>query len=236
MNIPLKGIWVLVFITTTISCSDDDIAFTLKEKYQSSRTEFSNVRIFTKTGEIVNKLSIDQVVQRYKELNTEDFEFLAGDVETKVDEIMTLSFQNGIASLASSVNSNEFSYHVTNDFVRFVSLDTISYITADKDFISEHLILHRPLYKTTEIIPVSTGFSVKITTLPELYGNIQSEQLKFPLIRFFLLSNSGFSGSFNGDTSISTTTSINNELNESVFNGLSERDTLIVQQNWLIFE
>lgn len=239
MNPQTNKIFLLLFLlVTSIGCSDEEADINFNKTYQSTRIEFSQIRIFTKNGEITDENSVSEVIQRYNKLNTFDFEFLEKDRQIEIDDIIVISFNNGMSQISSPNQSNEHSFLKSNDFIRFTSLDTSSYITEDSDFITEYLISHQPLYKKVEIIPSTTGMVTRITTLPERYAKIQSGQLKFPIIGFFLFSTSEFSGSLNlnGSTNITVATSINNELNETVYSGLSQQDTLLVQQNWLIFE
>lgn len=243
MNPRINKIFLLLLILATyIRCSDEGSDINLNRTYESTRIEFSQVRIFVKNGEITDKNVVNQVMQRYNKLNTFDFEFLEKDKQMEADDITVISFNNGIgmSQINSPSESNEYSFLKSSDFIRFIGVDTLSYIesfeTASSKFITEHLISHQPLYKKIELIPGSTSFSTLITTLPEMYAKIQPGRLKFPVIGYFLFNTSEDYGNLNRNTNVTSATSINNELSETVYNGLSQQDTLLVQQNWVIFE
>lgn len=236
MNTILKKIPILFIFFGATACSKDELSNQLKDRYESSRMEFSDLRIFTRNGEILDSSLKNKIIERYKQLNTFDFAFLEEDRKIKVDETSTLIFQSNSASITSADESDEYSYQIADSFIRFIQSQEVSYITSNDNFVTDRLVAHQPLHNAYETIPTTTGFSTKVTERPERYARIQSSQLRFPLIEFFLYSNNSFSNSLGGGISIQTANSINNELNENVFSELSENDKLLVQQNWLIFE
>ena len=222
------------------ACSDDEpspvIDFT--KNYQSTRIQSSSIRIFTLSGEIQDEPSRQVALDRYRIINQFSFDFLNEDRDLDSNETETLRFVEGEAVINSM---EKFSYLIEQDFIRLTAKDTTIIPSDIRPASMDNLGIHKPQYQELIIAPGSQGVLYNLKTLEERYARTKSGQLRFPLIYYYQFSYGRlFIDPGNGEPvyGVHSTLagSVNNELNEEIYYQLSLQDTLLVQQNWVVFE
>lgn len=229
---------VIVFIFSTIwyACSDDEpsIHIDLDKKYSFNRVEASPVRIFTMYGEIKDDHFRQHALARFNEINTFSFDFLSGNEGIEVSKTEYIEFDHNFATINSS---DQYSYSVSGDFLRLTELDTsfFTYEPSSVDTSMESIGLHHWSYKEVDVVPGTTGIMERIKYLDEKYAKIRPGQILFPVLRAFYFSHHNRPNSLDGGIK-RTALILNNEFNEKIYQEMSEMDTLIVQEAWIIFD
>ena len=203
------------------SCSDDDSE--LAQNYETLHREYSSMRLFTNEGEIDDQDLIMNVASR-NDVRVFGFDPESGQKEEQEFDLR-VQFNNTQALVSSSHGAEIYNYTLDGSFLRLRSLDTINFLWVDT-FIFEYLNLHQPLYRKTEPYNGNGLEANQITMVPEFYFLSQSNQIRFPLLNFYVFGGNTYAGSED----------YNNELNEEAFLGLEENDTLVVQQSWIVLE
>ncbi|WP_044209133.1 hypothetical protein [Flammeovirga sp. OC4] len=228
-----KLFWATTLLLGIISCSEDETIFSLDDTYESSKIEHSNIRLFTTSGEVIENSVKLSFIERYKEY-VGGTAFLEEDV-LDVDDTQSskISFQDDKIKMETVLTSSNYTYTMEDDLIRVSTGDTLSYIKERNNEVQANIEYYKPLYEEMTII--SGGLNLSNTMVrfsEERYINIYGGVLRAPLLTYLLVQE--YEGSFS--RSIYRVTNLNNKLNESVYEHLGTKDTLLVQQNWLIYD
>ncbi|MBD0405274.1 hypothetical protein [Flammeovirga sp. EKP202] len=227
-----KLFWATTLLLGIISCSEDETIFNLDDTYESSKIEHSDIRLFTTSGEVIENSVKLSFIERYKEY-VGGTAFLEEDVlDVEDTQSSKISFQDDKIKMETVLTSSNYTYTMEDDLIRVSTGDTLSYIKERNNEVQTNIEYYKPFYEEMIRVPGSMGFNTMVRFSEERYINIYGGVLKAPLLTYLLVQQ--YEGSFS--RSIYRVTNLNNKLNEGIYEHLGAKDTLLVQQNWLVYD
>lgn len=212
-----------------VSCSKDE--FTYSGVYKYNDIVVSDVRMFTKNGEVNDKVKIRNYIEEKESYYNDayailgmkisfDFIFDNSSAINKTDWVSVEFFPDDKASII---------YDDISDFGDVIDIKD-GYTAIESEFIIKVLgyyyaILDKiltffPFYSQTYATSPITGFT-SVTELRNCYYFKRKEnEIEFPLMTYF----------YHGNKSESSKAFINNKFNSKSIKYLEEGDTLVVQQ------
>lgn len=224
----MKKLLLFFLISIFFGCSNDEVTseFNLTTYYFSNTIRHDEIRIFNSSGSL--NLNSEQLFEQlvnegyFSNLNSK---FYISNPETTLaeSEKENISFNRTYAIINS-----EDSVLVTlqGSLIRLKETDTAKFIVDFNTELIESMGKYQPEFSKC-CIPISNtaGFQELKSIIPEIYGLVEGERLIIPRLDFVFYGNG-----------IRWSGAILNELNSNVFTFLRNSDTLIVQQNWIVFE
>lgn len=224
-----KTLIILSCIGFLFSCGSDD-GGTLNErsgKHEADRKEFSEVKMYTINGEVNDQDVIIDYIDR-NDLGEEGYFNTMSNVENAYEDISI----NFISEEVVNINDEEENRDLreVNDYLCLEARDTISYFKSTIPVVSK-LEKQVPLYREEGLVSGVSGGDYIVFEKHCYYIKVEEGVVKMPQISFYL------SEYFGGYSSSSLFVGgLNNEFNEEAYQYLQVNDTLLVQENDLVFK
>ena len=212
---------------TTLACQKED-SYSYSGIYNSQRTEISEIRLFTKAGEIINKDKIERFIKRLHA----DLFVLNYDSTIDVTGKISIEFlPDSKANFTFMNNLEKRNVIETNDNIIFESeIISTQYNFTANPFCNKAYTFF-PFYSETIPLTLASGFYSKTNYKHCYYTKGNKEVIEFPLLSYL------YSKYINENNhSTETVKNINNEFNLNSLNDLTESDTLAIQQFRIILK
>jgi len=220
-----KKIVILCFLLSCLSCEKEH---TYSGLYRSSIIDISQIRLFSKNGEITDKNKIHDYVSRRK------IDFLIENIDTalNVTDKVQIEFvsDDRVIFTYNDYSDNRILKNV-NDYLYFESEAISTRYNIGSDLFYDKVITHTPLFADTIPISSSSGFSTKTDYKHCYYTKKRTTFIEFPILSFHymsVLSDVYFSSESYGW--------FNNEFNANSLNYLTANDTLVIQEMNIMLE
>ncbi|MDJ1469024.1 hypothetical protein [Xanthocytophaga flava] len=226
LSTTLRYCHILVIVLLIWSCKkDNEPIFPYPSIYHATRSEItSDVRLFTKQGEIKDQMVITDFMKRY---NTAWTTIIAPKSET-------VTYQDTVKILTKDNVQGPFylkdAYLQFNENIIYIISRDTGYSDLN-EFYESNVVFgkYKPIYEKKVYYSPSTGVNPRVFTIPINYAEYTSEQLKFLTLSYMVKRGTGAYYSTYGSR-------YNNSFDPTSYKALLADDTLVVQESNIVYE
>ncbi|MDJ1496193.1 hypothetical protein QNI19_24865 [Cytophagaceae bacterium DM2B3-1] len=220
-----RYLYVLVSILVLSSCKKDEEPVLLYPSIYHTKEIFvtSDVRLFTKQGEVKDQAIITDFTNRFHE--PWDFIKPKSGVIASSDRDTVKILAKDNAKIGRYAGNFHVEFH--DNMIYFVPQDTARF---EVDYMYELMLAiqkYKPLYENRFPISTSSGYKTIAQSVVGSYAKYTSSQLTFPMLSFLLTQRGGYSY---------YSIRYNNSFDPTGYKALNTGDTLVVQESELRYE
>jgi hypothetical protein len=231
--------WLVVLSIDFVSCEKEhDFTFTYPTQSKSARLEnTSNVRLFTRAGEVRDQSIIKAFVARYSKdwLHYDGIKQVMpaqqGDtLEITADQIAYFKNSNGVNVYSVTKGQDGHLLFTPQQPHKITPTGgTLTTEVESDEYINAAIEKYDLVSSTKKLVPVSGGFGYEYEITVKKIAAANKHQVVFPILAYTVLTGRGFQKKI-------YSVNVNNRFDQSGVTQIQNTDTLAVQEFSLIYE
>ncbi len=228
---------MLLFGLVACEKDKDEVVLQYPATYHSIQYRTSSqVRLFSREGEIVDWQVIDRFVEKNGGQFLLPYNFMQNISPAEADSVHIISASAAKGKRVYNYSWQNYSIRKSGELVEFISTDTSTLVWTPKEEamlrkLQQGFYRHDYAYRKEQPLPTATGYSTMLKVVEKQVAYLKSDQLHFPLLNYLLVNtNPGYGGNRYSRSNIY------NELkSQPDYSQLSQNDTLALQAYELIY-